>query len=340
MPVQWRIAAALAVIAVVGVVSIRFYRQKSAPPLSPKVESAAVPEKEIIVSGIVRAKNVVPVGAPIDGTLEAVDVIDNQDIFEGQLLGRIHNSQLELAQEQAKLEVDRLQTRVNSLEAQLIALRLEASRADADATNARVKFNQAEKNYQRQEMLLREGATPRLTFEKAEKEYQTLKAENDAVSEMARQASSKVDICIQNLEEARKLLSEKNEDLDDTQQQVLGTEIHAPVNGILVAHRAASGDSVTRDMKDLFQIAANITELQLVSNVSTDQASKLQVGQPTLIQLAEAIQPLAGTINSIQGTQVIVDFMSPDPAIRPGLSAQMRIRLEPVATSSLMPPRR
>lgn len=332
--VRWRIAVVLIALVFIAAISVFFYKRRNPVVAQKVVQPAPVVETEITLAGQIRAKNIILVGAPIEGTLEGVDVMNGQDIFEGQLLGRVQNTQLQVAEEQAKLEVERLQTRVNSLEAQLISTRLEASRADADATNARSRFTQAEKNYQRQQMLLREGATPRLTFEKAERDFQTLKTESEAVSEIARQASSKVEVTGQNLDEARKLLSEKQEDLDNVQQQLIGAEVHSPVDGLLIAHRAESGGAVTRDMKDLFQIAVNLGELQLTANVTPQQAAKLHPGQQAMILVAEAgNQPLGGIVESIKDGQLVVNFTSPDPAIRPGLTAQIRLPLEPISSS-------
>lgn len=326
----WWISGILTAILAVGA-GIYAYQQRKAPDAIAETPVAPPPPVEtgISVSGVVQAKNLVLVPAPVEGVLESADVIVGQEVFIGQFLGRIQNIELDQKKEIAGSELDRIQNRINNLESQLIAERLEASRVDAEASSVKSRFGQAEKNFQRQEMLLREGATPRLSYEKAESDYKALRVENDALTAMSRQASGKVQITMQNLDEARRQLAEKNEDLDDVDQQMLATEIHSPVDGILIAQRAVSGDQVTFEMKDLFQIAVNPAELQAIIEVNEEQAARIQVGQPAQVLLTEAGgQPLEGLVSAVKPQQVVIDFSSPVPILRPGLTVQVQIQFQ------------
>ena len=312
---------------VAGAIGTLVYQQrKVAPPPAP----AAVPDKgtnnELTLSGKIRARHIQLVPAPMDGTLEGLEAIDGQEVFEGQLLARIRNSTLETAEEEAKLELERLQTRLNNLEAALIAARLEASRADADAIRARSQFSSAERTYLKQKSLFQEGATARLTYEKAVKEYETLKGEAEAMAEISRQAAGKMDVVQKNIEEAKKLLADKNQDLDDVKAQLLATEVHAPVDGLLVGHKADAGEEVKRDMADLFQIATNVVELELTVEVTPPQAALLKPGMSAVIQVAEAgNQPIMAMVKTVADGMAVLEFNAPDPAVKPGLTAQVRV---------------
>ncbi len=304
-------------------------RKPKEPAAAAPVQPAAIPS-EITMTGSVRARNIVAVPAPTDGTLEAVELMDGQQVFEGQLLARVRNVRLDLEREEAKLELDRLQERVNSLESQLISGRLEASRADADATRARAEFTIADRDYQRQKMLLAEGATPRLTYEKSEKEYRTLKAESEALSDIASAVTTKLDITQRTLTDARRILAERTRDMEAVEGALLEGEVHAPVDGLLLAHRAGPGDEVNIGMRDLFQIAANLTELEFTAPLDPSDAKYIQPGQPALVQIAEAgNQALEGTVKSVTGGELVVEFISPSATIRPGLSAVVRIPIDP-----------
>jgi HlyD family secretion protein len=301
-----------------------YFKGRRPPATAPAVEESK-PNAEPSFSGKIRPQRTIPIPAPIEGTLESVEVIDGQEVYEGMLLARIQNSRLELEQEQAQLEVERLQTRVQNLEAQLIAARLEASRADADASRSRSEFGPAEKNFLRQQTLLREGATPRQQFDKSEKEYARLKSESEALTEMARQAADRVSEVLRNLEEARKQLAERTEDYDDAQQQMLATEVHSPVDGVLFSHRVDAGGQVTRDMKDLFQVAISLAELELVVDLTPAARNSFRPGQEVVIQVAEAgNQPIGGRVKSVNETQAVIEFQSPEAAVKPGLTAQVR----------------
>lgn len=327
MRASWRWLAIGSILAGAAAGGIYYYARRQAKPTTPiAVATPVTTDAGLSLSGKVRARHIVPVAAPMDGTLEGIEVIEGQDIAEGQLLGQIRNSTLDLAAEQANLEVERVQTRLNSLEGQLIGARLEASRADADAIRARSALTVAERNFLRQRSLLAEGATPRLTFEKAEAEFRALQKEADALTEMARQAMSKVEVGQKSIEEAKKLLTQKNEELDDVKDQMVATEIHAPVDGVLVGQRAVVGAEVTRDMKDLFTIAVNLVELELTVEVTPAQAALLKPGQAAILQIAETgSEPIAAILSKIEGNQAIFEFGSSNPAVRPGLTGQIRV---------------
>lgn len=312
------------------------FREKPAPAAT--AAASETPPSELTVPGVIRARHVVLVASPIDGIVESMDVLDGQDVFEGQLLARVRSQRLDLELEEAKLEAERLRERVNNLDAQLIAARLEASRAEADSARARAALAVAERDYLRQKTLLAEGATPRLTYEKAEREYQTLKSESDALAGMAQAAQARVEVTQKNLDEARRLLAAKERDLETVESRIQEGAIYSPVDGVLIAHRAAPGDEVTADMKDLFQIAVSLAELNFVAPITPDQEKQLQAGQPVMIQVAElGGLPAEGVIKSASKGELVVEFTSPGAAVRPGLSAQARVPLvsgPPPRTSS------
>jgi multidrug resistance efflux pump len=332
-------AALSAVVAGGGLAAFLQFREKAPPPAA--AESPADPAPpELTIAGTIRARHVVPVAAPVDGVLEAMDLLDGQEVFEGQLLAQVRSRRLDLELEEAKLEVERLQERVNRLDSLLIGARLEASRADAEAARVRAALALAEKDYLRQKTLFAEGATPRLTYEKAEREYQALKSEAEAVAGMAQATQARLDVAQKNLDEARRLLAEKQQDLETVESTIQEGAIHAPADGILLAHRAGPGDEVTTAMKDLFQIAVNLGELNFTAPITSAQEKLLTPGQAVLLQVAElGGLPIEGKIRSAEKGELVVEFSSPDAAVRPGLSAQVRVPLKAALRPSAPTPR-
>jgi len=56
--------------------------------------------------------------------------------------------------------------------------------------------------------------------------------------------------------------------------------------------------------------------------------AKLQAGMAACVFMAESgAEPVNAGISRIENAKVYVMFGSPDPAIRPGVTAQVRIRL-------------
>src|SRR5258707_3414429 len=87
----------------------------------------APPVSDISLTGKIRAQHVISVSPQLQGTVSAFFVEVGQEVFEGQLLARLANEGLEAGQQTAKREVEVTQSRVNSLESEIVTARLEAS---------------------------------------------------------------------------------------------------------------------------------------------------------------------------------------------------------------------
>lgn len=286
------------------------------------------PASEISLSGTVQAQNVVPVPAPVNGTLEIYYVEEGQEVYEGQLLARIRNTRLETARDAASAELERIQTRVNNLESAIISGRLEASRASADANRARAEFEQLDKLYQRQRMLYSEGATPRLVWERVQREHNTAKAEYEGLQELARQSEARLASVIQDLDNAKAMLSERTGEFEHAQAELQSAEVHSPVDGMVVALRGQAGDAVDPGIPDLLRIATELNSLQVTVMPDVASLPYIHAGQPAVVQLPEAAnEALPGQVLEVRDSTVVVVFQSPTPAVKPGLTAQVRLKL-------------
>lgn len=314
----------------VGAVSWGLYWQKAHPVRkaapAPSVSSKPL-ARELSLAGKIQARNVVDVAAPIDGTLDQYLVNVGEDVFEGEVLARIKNSALDAAQQDARALAERAQGRVTDLEAQLIAARLELSRAHSDLTRAQSEYERTQKAYARQQMLLDAGATPRLTFEKSERDYQNAKSDYEGFQGTEKAAQDRVDTLAKEIGEAKAAVTTKSADLDTAEAQISGGEVRSPVNGTVVARRGQAGDPVDPGMKDLLRIAVDLSALSAV--VSADPATEAQIhpGQAAAIEIAEAPSMIDGTVRDVRSGQVIVDFTSPTPVIKPGMTVQVKFTL-------------
>ena len=323
----WMLGAAV-VLAIVGVsVSRTPVKPASAQAQTP----APHPPSEVTLSGTIQAKTVIKIGASVEGILDRVLVDKGEAVYEGELLAVIKNARLNAAEQIARLEAEKAQARVSELENALIAARLEASRARADATRSQNDLERAEKNYKRQEMLNREGATPRLTFEAAENEYNRLKSETESLEQFATKAEDRVNDLTKDLEVAKTGAAQKSEASDQVKADMGSGEVHSTADGILLNRRANGGDPVDTSMDNLFEIATNLTALQVLLAPDAKTLALIKTGQPAAVLIAALPAGIPGNVGAVQGGQVLVDFTNPSPAgspnIRPGLSAQVKIKI-------------
>jgi HlyD family secretion protein len=332
---RWLLLASALVLAAVAGGAISLLRRNTVAPGTPTVTAGAREEaaRELSLLGTVQARHVVPVGVAVTGTIEAFLAEVGQDVFEGQLLARIGNQSLEAAREEAARSAQSTQEKVNAIESKIIAGRLEASRARADANRSRDQFGQAEKVYLRQQMLHREGATPRLVYEKSEREFETARAEFTSLEELARQADDRVAAAVRDLETAKRALNERNGELENAASQSAGAEIRSPVSGILVSRKAEVGKMVgPEEAKDLFEIAVDLGQLAVVVQPDPAARARVRPGQDALLYVADLPGAIPGRVApgdvASKAGDVIVEFSSPSAVIRPGMTAQVRLTLE------------
>jgi HlyD family secretion protein len=330
---KWILFAGITLLVAVAAGALSVYLQslpKSSSESRPAAPAAVeAPVNEISLRGIVQAQQVINVPSPIEGTVESFGAEVGDDVFEGQMIAHIRNDRLDLGLESATSELRQGEERVNTVEAAIIAARLEESRARADASRAKSEFERAEKVFQRQQMLMREGATPRLVFEKSQREFEEAKQDLELKETLARNAEERVESLNRDLEFAKKRLQERTLVLEDVQTDVAAGDVRSPVDGIVISRRGAPGEDVNRTMEDLFLIATAISALEIAVQPEPAVLPRIEVGQPASVHVAEMPnEAIPGTVREIKEGRVIVDFTSPTPAIRPGVTAQVYIKLK------------
>jgi len=285
------------------------------------------PAADILLTGKIRAQHVIGVSPPIEGTIGAFFVEVGQEVFEGQLLARLANEGLESGQQAAKRDVEVTQARVNSLEGEIVSARLESSRARADASRARGEYDRLDRAYRRQQMLFNEGATPKMAYEKSSREFQQAQNEFSTLEKLAANAEARVAELVKVLDAEKRTLREKSEGLETETARAGATELVSPAQGLVVARNGEVGQAVTPDKNDLFQIATQLSLLEVMLEPDPPTMRRIQPGQAALVTLPDqAGGGMPGAVKSIQGDQVIVEFTSPDPAVKPGMPAQVHIK--------------
>jgi multidrug resistance efflux pump len=323
------VTASLTLVALIaaGVAMLRSVSADKAKA-APAVTRALPPSLEVQLSGKIRARNVVNVAPPVEGMVGAFFVDVGQEVFEGQLLARISNEGLDTGQQMAQRTLENAQERVDTIESALISARLEASRARADATRARAEYERVDKLYRRQQMLLAEGATPRLTYEKINRDFELAQTERGNLERVAAAAQERVDDLVKSLDTEKRTVADKNAELESAKARVGAAELLSPAQGIVVARNGEVGEPVARDKPDLFRIATDLSQLEVVLDSDPHSLRSIQPGQAALVSLPDqGAEGMIGTVKSIEGGQVIVAFSNPNPAVKPGMTAQVRIKV-------------
>jgi multidrug efflux pump subunit AcrA (membrane-fusion protein) len=326
---KWFVAiASVVLLALIGAAVTILSRAPAKKTQAAPPPQATAPSGEINLPGKIRPQQVTFVAAPIEGVVSAFFVEVGQEVFEGQLLARIANEGLETGQQDAQKELEKIQARVNSIESDVITARLEASRAQADSSRARGEYDRLEKIYRRQQMLYNEGATPKLVYEKSERDFETAQSEFRNLEAVAKNTEDRVGDIVRRLDLEKRTLEEKTSDLDSAKAKNGAAEVVSPVQGMVVARNGDVGLPVTPDKGDFFQIATQLSELEVVLDPDPPTLLRIKPGQPALVVLAElGGDGMAGAVKTIQGNQAVVAFTSPNAAVKPGMMAQVHIKV-------------
>jgi HlyD family secretion protein len=315
----------LALVAIAVTMLSRVSAKKTKPAV---LMTQAPPPVEVHLSGKIRAQSVVSVAPPVEGTVGALFVDVGQEVFEGQLLARITNEGLETGQQMAQKILDNAQSRVSTLESEIVSARLEASRARADANRARTEYDRLNQVFRRQQMLLAEGATPRMMYEKSSREFEAAQSESRTLEQVATQTESRLNELIKSVDAEKRALADKSAEMETAKARAVATEVVSPAQGMVVARTGEVGQSVGPDKADFFQIATQLSQLEVVLDPDPPSMRRIRLGQAALVTLPEqGSDGMLGAVKAIQGAQVIVAFTSPTPAVKPGMLAQVRIKV-------------
>ena len=327
---KWVALSVVAVLAGVagGALSLR-YRRSAPAPVVRAAGAAVLSVNQVTLRGTIRPQHVTGVGAQVNGAIEAFLVEVGQDVYQGQVLARIGSQGLESSRQAVASAVDRTQEQVNRAETAVAGARLEQSRADAEAQRARFAMERAEATSSRQQLLFAQGATPRLVYDKAQREYDAAKTEFTAMDKAARATAERVQNVLQEVASAQKILAGENQRLEESQAAFEAADVRSPVDGLLVGRNGEVGKTAQEFGDNLFQIATDMYALEIALEPEPPVLKRIRPGQPALVLIPDLQSAgITGDVKEIKGTQVVVEFNSTIPAIRPGMVADVRLRLD------------
>ena len=313
----------------VGIVVWRARRHPVAPPAAATAAAIAAARNEVTLQGKIRPRHVTGVGASAPGFIEAFLVEPGQDVYQGQVLARIGAQGLESAREAAQTAVDRAQEQASQTEAAVTAARMELSRAEADAERSRMAMERAERTSARQQTLFREGATPRLVYEKALHEYEAALKDYELIDATVRTGREHIQSGMEEATAARKIVADKMRLLDEAQGNLSAAEVRSPVDGYVVSRKGEVGGSAGEAGDELFQIATDLYAMEVALEPKAELLKRIVPGQPALVLVLD-LQSVAmtGVVREIKDNRVIVEFDSTLAAIKPGMLADVRFKLE------------
>lgn len=170
--------AALALIAVIAIIKVKFFTPPPAPAYLTATAASADIEDTVLASGTVKAFKQVSVGAQASGQVKSLKVALGDTVKKGQLIAEIDALAQENALKTAAAELDNIRAQLRAKEATL---------------------KQATLAYQRQQQMLSQDASSRENFETAEATLNTTSADIAALKTQIDKARISADTARLNL---------------------------------------------------------------------------------------------------------------------------------------------
>ena len=258
-------------------------------------------ESVISATGTLAATRLVPVGSRVSGSVVRMYADYNTQVRKGQLLAEIDPSTFETAleQRQASLrsaETQRLQSQVAERRADVDVRNAETAIINQKAALARAKSqaDEAKRKYDIQKGLADSGIASRdavdtakaswdqalLSVESAEAQLRTAEASLEATKAQREVTAT------QKISAESQITSAKAQ-VQDADVNLSYTKIISPVDGVVINRKLNEGETVAASMTtpQLFEIAEDLTEMHLDTNIDESDISRVQVGQPAEILL-------------------------------------------------------
>jgi HlyD family secretion protein len=279
------------------------------------------------------------VQAPMEGTIAAIQVSENQSVQQGDVIAQIDRSRLETQQSQLQTNIQQQQLQIGQLDAQLRLLQAQIaaeSRAiDQSVAAAAAELNRNQRDYQNQQATTQADLTEAeatLEFARSEMQrYQQL-VDSGAVSQLQlEEKQAAVQTAAAQVERARAALNPTEASVAIAQQQMAeaasrGRATLATLNREregLEQNRLELQTQLQRDRQELQQIEAELQKT-LIRATSDGMILRLNLRNPNqVVSMGETIAEIAPNRNNlVVKARVATQDIN---RVQSGQTAQLRI---------------
>jgi multidrug resistance efflux pump len=324
---KWLLISLAALLAGAGAGALSLHwKGRAAAPVRNNGAALIPAASEVTLPGKLRPQHIATVKADLEGDIDALLVDIGEEVFTGEVLARVGDSGLAERRDAAAAAVSAAEDAASKAELKVANARLEASRAEADRQRSRTASDKARAVFERQEILHQHGATPRLTWEKAQRDLESAQEEYDAMEKAARLSADQLQSALNDLTTAQKAVAERNQELASARAGMESGEVHSPVDGTVVARNGEVGQPAGAD---LFEIATDLFALEVAVEPEPQVLQRLRPGEPVLVSIPDLQNAgFTGEIREIKDKAAIVEFNCTLAGVRPGMPVQVRLKLQ------------
>lgn len=294
----------------------------------------------------------VQVGSQVSGNIKALYADFNTIVKKGQLVAlidpEIFQSQVDQAfaangTAQAAVVTARAQVEKSKAElAAAIATRdnLQSSLAKdrANALNAKTQFERSDALFKQGIVAQQDHDTAKANFDAYEAQLTADQSQIAAAEQNIQSAQAQVDVASTQLSGAEAQERQSQAALAQARINLAHTRIVAPVSGTVIARHFDVGQTVAASFQapDIFDIAQDLTKMQVDTNVDESDVGNLQAGQSASFSVdaypGTTFQGLVADVRKAPISQqnvvtydVVISVANPDIKLFPGMTANVTI---------------
>lgn len=322
-------------------------------PVQVAAAQAGAMVEEVPVTGTVRALRAADIQAQVSGRVLAVSVREGDSVAANQVLITLSQTELQSQVEQAQAGVSAAAARLSASRRRLEivekgAREEERAMALSRLQQAEAVLRQAQADRERMRRLHQEGAVSRQQLDAAQTAYDTALANRDsardalALTEKGARAEER-DAARQEVRAAQAELSRAQGALAQVKELLSHTVIRSPISGVVYQRDIEPGEIASPAGPPLLRIA-DPGSVYLEAVVSERLASRVSAGQKVTVSLTSA-RTLQGSVQRLvpvadptsRDFVVRIGLPDADSALRPGMFAQARIRVEEHPNAVIVP---
>ena len=255
-------------------------------------------EATVTATGTVNPRTSVQVGTQVSGTIQSLHADYNSNVSQGELL--------------AQIDPATFQAQVDQSQASLIM-------AQANLAKAQIAKQEASRNLRRSRELFKKDFIARSDLDDAETAY------HNALTQ---------------IESARAQIAQSRASLSQSQTNLRNTRIISPVKGTVISRSVEVGQTVAASFSTptLFTIAADLTKMQIDTNVDEADIGNIKVGQPVRFSVdaypdedftgqVAVIRNSPTTVQNVVTYDVVINVANDALKLKPGMTANVTIVL-------------
>jgi HlyD family secretion protein len=318
----------------------------------------------VAATGNLNAVVMVQVGSQVSGNIKALYADFNTRVSRNQVVALIDPELFQARVNQARANLDvaraaqlnaqaaatKAQADVSGARASLESVKAQLAKAQADFRDADVKLKRRLALFDRGVVSKEDCDTAQATYDAYAATIQAVQAQIKAAEDSVSAAEAQHEVALAQTESMAAQIRQCQAALAQAELDLQHTEIRAPVEGTVIARHMDAGQTVAASFQapTIFEIAQDLTKMQVDTNVDESDVSQVQVGQratftvdafpgTTFPATVKQIRQAAINVQNVVTYDVVLTVDNSALRLLPGMTANVRILTNTVRGAMRIP---